>query len=98
MEQSSASPAWFRSTSQPEGCSRRTRRVGIDTSRASRLLTIFSSRSEETDWTVRKSEGHSMCCLDRHVCVADTYWYLTACPELMGLAVERLEGRWRAQK
>lgn len=33
-----------------------------------------------------------------HVHVADTYWYLTACPELMGLAVERLEDRWKAQK
>jgi integrase/recombinase XerD len=30
-----------------------------------------------------------------HVHVADTYWYLTACPELMGLAVNRLEQRWR---
>jgi integrase/recombinase XerD len=29
-----------------------------------------------------------------HVHVADTYWYLTACPELMGLAVNRLEKRW----
>jgi integrase/recombinase XerD len=29
-----------------------------------------------------------------HVHVSDTYWYLSACPELMGLAVERLEGRW----
>lgn len=29
-----------------------------------------------------------------HVHVADTYWYLTACPELMGLAVKRLEARW----
>ena len=29
-----------------------------------------------------------------HVHVADTYWYLTACPELMGLAVARLEQRW----
>lgn len=28
-----------------------------------------------------------------HVHVADTYWYLSACPELMGLAVARLE-RW----
>jgi integrase len=26
-----------------------------------------------------------------HVHVADTYWYLTACPELMGWAVQRLE-------
>jgi integrase/recombinase XerD len=33
-----------------------------------------------------------------HVHVADTYWYLTACPELMGLAVERLEKRWEVQK
>ena len=33
-----------------------------------------------------------------HVHVADTYWYLTAFPELMGLAVERLEGRWRARE
>jgi integrase/recombinase XerD len=30
-----------------------------------------------------------------HVHVADTYWYLSACPELMGLAVERLERRWK---
>ena len=29
-----------------------------------------------------------------HVHVSDTYWYLSACPELMGLAVERLERRW----
>lgn len=29
-----------------------------------------------------------------HVHVSDTYWYLTACPELMGLAVKRLEQRW----
>jgi integrase/recombinase XerD len=29
-----------------------------------------------------------------HVHVSDTYWYLTACPELMGLAVKRLERRW----
>lgn len=29
-----------------------------------------------------------------HVHVSDTYWYLTACPELMGLAVQRLERRW----
>lgn len=29
-----------------------------------------------------------------HVHVADTYWYLSACPELMGYAVKRLERRW----
>ena len=29
-----------------------------------------------------------------HVHVNDTYWYLNACPELMGLAVKRLEQRW----
>ncbi len=29
-----------------------------------------------------------------HVCVRDTYWYLSACPELMGQAVQRLEQRW----
>jgi integrase/recombinase XerD len=28
-----------------------------------------------------------------HVHLADTYWYLTACPELMGLVVKRLEER-----
>jgi integrase/recombinase XerD len=32
-----------------------------------------------------------------HVHVSDTYWYLTACPELMGLAVKRLEKRWEGQ-
>lgn len=29
-----------------------------------------------------------------HGHVSDTYWYLTACPELMGLAVKRLERHW----
>jgi integrase len=29
-----------------------------------------------------------------HVCIANTYWYLSAYPELMGLAVKRLERRW----
>ncbi len=29
-----------------------------------------------------------------HAHVADTYWYLSACPELMGLTVARLEQRW----
>jgi integrase/recombinase XerD len=32
-----------------------------------------------------------------HTHVADTYWYLTACPELMGLAVERFEDYWEKQ-
>ncbi|MGH8058126.1 MAG: tyrosine-type recombinase/integrase, partial [Candidatus Entotheonellia bacterium] len=32
-----------------------------------------------------------------HVQVSDTYWYLTACPELMGLAVKRLEPRWEVR-
>ena len=31
-----------------------------------------------------------------HVKVSDTYWYLTACPELMGLAVKRFEQHWEA--
>jgi integrase/recombinase XerD len=29
-----------------------------------------------------------------HVHVSDTYWYLTACPELMGWAVKRFEQHW----
>jgi integrase len=29
-----------------------------------------------------------------HTCVRDTYWYLSACPELMGHAARRLEKRW----
>lgn len=29
-----------------------------------------------------------------HGHVNDTYWYLTLCPELMGLAVRRLEEFW----
>jgi len=32
-----------------------------------------------------------------HVHVSDTYWYLTAYPELMGHAVARLERRWEAK-
>jgi integrase/recombinase XerD len=31
-----------------------------------------------------------------HIHLADTYWYLTACPTLMGLAAKRLENRWRS--
>ena len=31
-----------------------------------------------------------------HVCVRDTYWYLSGCPELFGEAVKRLEHRWEA--
>lgn len=30
-----------------------------------------------------------------HVRVSDTYWYLTACPELLGHATARLERRWQ---
>jgi integrase len=29
-----------------------------------------------------------------HGHVSDTYWYLTSCPELMGLVVNRLEKHW----
>jgi integrase len=29
-----------------------------------------------------------------HTRVTDTYWYLSACPELNELAVQRLEARW----
>lgn len=29
-----------------------------------------------------------------HACVQDTYWYLSACPQLLGHAVKRLESRW----
>jgi len=29
-----------------------------------------------------------------HVQVSDTYWYLSACPELLDSAKERLERRW----
>jgi integrase len=32
-----------------------------------------------------------------HLNVTHTYWYLTACPELMGLAVQRLESHWEAK-
>jgi integrase len=29
-----------------------------------------------------------------HACVRDTYWYLSACPELMEEAARRLDRRW----
>jgi len=32
-----------------------------------------------------------------HSNVRDTYWYLSACPQLMGYAVRRLENRWEVQ-
>jgi integrase/recombinase XerD len=33
-----------------------------------------------------------------HIRVSDTYWYLSACPELMGQAVNRLEQRWESAR
>ena len=33
-----------------------------------------------------------------HVSPADTYWYLSASPELMGLAAERLQRRFGADR
>jgi integrase len=32
-----------------------------------------------------------------HSHVTDTYWYLSACPELMGLARERMDRRWEVR-
>ncbi len=32
-----------------------------------------------------------------HTCVRDTYWYLSACPELMQEAARRLDQRWEAK-
>jgi len=32
-----------------------------------------------------------------HSCVRDTYWYLSACPELMQEAAQRLDRRWGSQ-
>lgn len=32
-----------------------------------------------------------------HTCVRDTYWYLSACPELMQEAAQRLDRRWETQ-
>jgi len=32
-----------------------------------------------------------------HSCVRDTYWYLSACPELLELAARRLETRLEAE-
>ena len=29
-----------------------------------------------------------------HACIHDTYWYLSACPELLGQAAGRLEKHW----
>jgi integrase/recombinase XerD len=33
-----------------------------------------------------------------HVCVSNTYWYLSLCPELMSLATARLERRWEGRE
>ena len=32
-----------------------------------------------------------------HTCVRDTYWYFSACPELMQEAALRLDRRWEAK-
>lgn len=33
-----------------------------------------------------------------HIAPADTYWYLSASPELMAMAAERLDSRFGAQR
>jgi hypothetical protein len=33
-----------------------------------------------------------------HVSVESTYWYLTEYPELMKLAMQRLDDRWRRKR
>lgn len=33
-----------------------------------------------------------------HVRISDTYWYLTACPELMGMAVNLMDQRWEVKE
>lgn len=47
--------------------------------------------------TLRESVANYFATYLGHVHVSDTYWYLSAHPELMGAAVKRLEERWRAQ-
>jgi hypothetical protein len=32
-----------------------------------------------------------------HTCVRDTYWYLSACPDLMQEAARRLDRRWEVK-
>jgi integrase len=32
-----------------------------------------------------------------HTCVRNTYWYLSACPDLMQEAVQRLDRRWEVK-
>jgi hypothetical protein len=32
-----------------------------------------------------------------HTHVRDTYWYLSACPELLQEAARRLDGRWEVK-
>jgi integrase len=32
-----------------------------------------------------------------HTCVRDTYWYLSACPDLMQQAARRLDRRWEVK-
>jgi hypothetical protein len=32
-----------------------------------------------------------------HACVRDTYWCLSACPDLMQEAARRLDRRWEAK-
>jgi len=32
-----------------------------------------------------------------HTCVRSTYWYLSACPDLMQEAVQRLDRRWEVR-
>jgi hypothetical protein len=62
---------------------------------------IFGTDSPSVRWCsgidpTRISSGVCRCCRHflGHSHVADTYWYLSVEPELMGLAIRRLEQRW----
>jgi len=49
------------------------------------------SRTDVGDAVGDRDTGEAISTYLGHVHVRDTYWYLTICPELMGLAVKRLE-------
>ncbi len=67
-----------------------------------RVCTIFATGSPLRPWctgivrdkTSKRASAQSCPPILGHGHVSDTYWYLTICPELMGVVVNRMEEYW----
>lgn len=58
------------------------------------LLSTTNDTAKAINYLGRRATTPSALHFLGHACVRDTYWYLSACPELMEEAARRLDRRW----